>query len=347
MNTVNSTASIWNIITGQKTSNEEADGSFAALFGASMKNASSNTSSIADMLAQLTERFQGTKVNITDGTSNNTETSEDKEGDNVNVTSDALASMASNNDLASKIQEAIAAFFDSAAGSNNSIPNSYSQRNVSVTVTTISFKISTRSESTGETLSSQELQAALQDKLKELINNFFGGKGVDETEDDEDGADTKTEETNNQYNNLFPSGNWSMQLFYSSTFMQSMGSNGNSAMSSQSFNFSASFNSTSSNFQDFATSFLPQSMFGQNGSNGMFNNSSFYSMLEGGLGQLGLTSGGFSQTTDGFMLSLRNGRDFLSELLGLTGLGKTSAAIEPPAEETVGAATEASEVAAV
>lgn len=318
-----------------------------------MKSTSSNTSNIADMLAQLTERFQGTKVNITDGTSNNNETSEDKEGDNVNVTSDALASMASNNDLSSKIQEAIAAFFDSAAGSNNSIPNSYSQRNVSVTVTTISFKISTRSESTGETLSSQELQAALQDKLKELINKFFGGKGVDETKDDKDDTDTKTEETkkteetNNQYNNLFPSGNWSMQLFYSSTFMQSMGSNGNSAMSSQSFNFSASFNSTSSNFQHFATSYLPQGMFGQDGMNGTFSNSSFMSMLEGGLGQMGLTSGGFSQSMDGLMLSLRNGRDFLSELLGMTGLGKTPAAIEPPAEETVGAATEASEVAAV
>lgn len=362
MYNVTSASAAWNILTGQRTDVDSADGSFSEIFGARLRGTQSTGSGtgIQDMLAKLAERFPNAKV--TEGAAGEgTKAAEEKfgveEGDNVAVDSNVLSQMFGNNDFFKQIEDALSSFFNSDAGANPA-SGSYSQRNVSISITVVTFSVTQRAEGSGELLSSQDLQSSLQAQMKELIERVFGRgaaateETTDEESDSEDTSDESakaTDETNKSESagntNLWKTGNnafsaWSMQMYYSNAMIQSMGNNSSQNSSMQSF--FASYQSYSSNLQDFTNSYLPQSIYDQMSKNSSLSGP-FTSLFEGGLGQLGLTSGGFSQTTDGYQFSMRNGRDFLSEFLEMTGRGKNPAVKETTEGSEVEAAVEASE----
>ena len=102
----------------------------------------------------------------------------------------------------------------------------YVQRTVTVTITTIRFGTTQRDES-GDMLAASELKTSLQEKLQELIERFFG-KTAATSETDSDGSDAEDGEAAESKETDAKTGNgyafsgimWSMELFYSSSYVQ-------------------------------------------------------------------------------------------------------------------------------
>lgn len=224
--------------------------------------------------------------------------------------------MANNSDLFKTIEDAISSFLEGTdlAASEGS----FVQRRISITITTVRFTSTQRDAATGEMQSSSELKTALQEKLRELINQFFGVSANNETEaeDEEAEATEKVAETDKaadkQDNGFRYSGiMWSMELYYSSSYIQGMSQGGaGSAMSAQSWQFSASFSQLTS-------SFIPGALGQWTGSNegGSSGFGPFTSLLDSILSGFGMTSDGMAQGMGGYTMRLRESRNLMAELM--------------------------------
>lgn len=333
------------------------DDAFSSIFGSSLKGG--GRQNILDMLSKLSDRFPQASVKegaVGSGTKGTEEAFGDKEGDQIAVETSALAGMFGNSDFAKKVEDAIAAFLE---GTNAQAPaGSYSQRTVSVSITVIRFSVSQRSADTGELQTSNELKTELHDKLKEMINKFFGvgntAGAADETDDETDAKVEETSDTktgNSDYRNGFGAVMWSMELFYSSSYISSTAGSGQNSASMQSWQFSGSFSSLTTNF-------LPQAISQGTKDGSGLSGGPFTSLLEGVLSGFGLASDGVGQVEGGFFARLRESRNLMAELMELYGsrirpevaapgdaAGETDATeAADEAAETVDAATEAAAV---
>jgi hypothetical protein len=324
MYNVNSASAQWDIITGKKSSSSFDITGGSGVFGATLKEMLANKNGIQGMLDKLADLFPD--ADISKGKPEAGVEGADKYygkegGDKVAVDENLLASMFGNGDLAKKVEEAIASFFNSNAGANP-VEGTYAQRSVSITITTIRFNVAQRAEGSGELLTGQELQTAFQEKIQDLINRIFGTgsgdassdkKGDDETKDTAPAAATesgkdKTAQSLAGYSAMM----FSMELFFSSGFINNMGASAQA--SGQSMQFSMSFSSYAANFQDFSGNFLPQSIY-QSLADSTDSSGPFTSLLDGALGKFGMSSNGFSATQAGFSFKMGQSRDLLSELM--------------------------------
>lgn len=356
MYNVNSASAQWDIITGKKSSSSFSVTDGAGVFGATLKEMMANKNGIQDMLDKLSERFPN--ADISKGKPEAGVEGADKYfgkdgGDKVAVDESLLASMFGNGDLAKKVEEAISSFFNSNAGSNP-VEGAYTQRSVSISITVIRFNVAQRAEGSGEMLTGQELQTAFQDKLQELINRVFGssssgestdGESEEDTDDSKAAAGTGTgKDKGAQSFSAYSAMQFSMELFFSSGFINNMGGSGNAG--GQSGQFSMSFSSYAANFQSFSGIFLPQSIY-QALTDSNDTSGPFTSLLEGALGKFGLTSNGFSASQSGFSFKMGQGRDLLSELMDQLFANRNRPAEKPEQKYEDDETPEAEEVAEV
>lgn len=351
MYSVTNASAQWDLFTGKnKDVAGVGDDAFSRILGTSLNGVFGRDSAIQGILSRLAERFPDAKIQegeVGAGVKGTEEFFGDEEGDQVAVESTALAAMANNSDLFKTIEDAISSFLEGTdlAASEGS----FVQRRISITITTVRFTSTQRDAATGEMQSSSELKTALQEKLRELINQFFGVPANNETEaaDEETETTEKVAETDKaadkQDNGFRFSGiMWSMELYYPSSYIQGMSQSGaGSAMSAQSWQFSASFSQLTS-------SFIPGALGQWTGSNegGSSGFGPFTSLLDSILSGFGMTSDGMTQGMGGYTMRLRESRNLMAELMELYGSRiqpKTPVEESEPAED-VGAVEDASEV---
>lgn len=310
----------WDIFSGQrKDIAGSGDNSFSQIFGSSLKGLLGDQGGIQGMLDRLSERFPNLAVKEATaeaGIEGADKALGEEEGDQVAVESAALAAMSGNQDLAKKIEEAISSFMNSAGTVPALAEGAYVQRSITITVTTIRFGSFQRDGDSGDLLAASELKTSLQDKLQELIERFFGKAAnaggtksdADAEAKDETAATKETEaKTGNGY--AFSGAMWSMELFYSSSYINSMAGNGQGSLSAETWSFSASYSS----FNQLTGSILPQSL--QNGLSSFGQGGPFTSLLSG----MGMSYDGASQTADGYFMKLRESRNLIAELMELYG----------------------------
>lgn len=197
-------------------------------------------------------------------------------------------------------------------------------------------------------LAASELKTSLQEKLQELIERFFGKTAAtsetgSDGSDAEDGEAVEGKETDAKIGNgyAFSGMMWSMELFYSSSYVQSMGQSQNGAgsfsASSWSFSASASYSSFSGDFSQLTSSFLPQALLG--GLSSFGQGGPFTSLLSG----MGMTFDGIGEAQGGgYFTKLRESRNLMAELMELYGMRIKPKEVEATAEtEEVGEAEEA------
>lgn len=305
--------------TGATGSSGTGEGdAFSKLFN-SIKSGSQ--SGLDNVLSSLSERFPGLsfsagKVGSKEDSSAAANESEQVK-DTAKIDENALAEMSASQSFASMIEKALFSFLD-ATQNMQAANGAYNQRSISITVTTISFSINQIDNNSGEKLSSQELQAAIKEKMDELIKKVFGAGASGETtgETDESG------EIGNivQANDLpYGMGSWSMSLFYSQSYIQGSDSISPGSVYSRSVSFS---------MQSLTSSFMPQQL--QQIMNGESSLDSLREMMTG----VGMSIISFSQTQDGFSMRLGESRNLLSELMEmLNQRNQSRIPASPPVEE--------------
>lgn len=280
---------------------------FSKLFNSIKSGSQSGLDGVLNSLAERfpSLSFSAGKVGSKEDASA-TANESDEIKDTAKIDENALAEMSASQSFASTIEKALSSFLD-ATQNMQAMNGAYNQRSVSITVTTISFSVSQIDRASGETLSSQELQSAIKDKLDELIKKVFGagasGGTAEKTDDEESKETDKTDsaaKTGDSGNFNFGVSGWSMQLYYSQSLIQgSQGGNGGSMSG-----WGASFS-----MQAFLGAGLPQELYSL--SNGESTMDSLREMMTG----VGLSVSSFSSTQDGISMRLAESRNLLSELL--------------------------------
>lgn len=342
-------AAKWDMLTGKQQDVSGTDGDFfSQVLKTSMFGAFGTGGGVQDLLSQLSERFPSATMSegvVPSGTKGMEKYFGSKAGDHVAIGSSTLQSMLGNSGLVKSVEDAISAFLEG-TGSNTgeAAEGTYMQRRVSITVTTIRFSVAQRSGESGELLTSNELKTTLQDKIKELVNAFFNTSAAETDDDSEaetDASDAGTEaakaaaaaaDFKNQFG--FSSTLWSMELYYSSSYVQTKGQGSDIAASAQSWQMSAAF---SGSFSQFTGNFLPQAIYSGFGTGGMTG--PFTSLLGQTLSGFGMTSSGVERGQGGYSLNLRQSRNLVAELMELFDsrvLGDAAAEVA-----SVGEATEA------
>lgn len=318
MYSVNSATATWDIMSGTRTDN--STGSSQSVFGASFKAMLSNQSGMQDIFNGLVERFPGADVTQGKpgaGTQGTKDYFGSEEGDKVAVDENLLAAMFGNSGLAQKVEDAIANFFNSDAGTN-AAQGTYSQRSISITITTVRYNVSQFDSESGDLMSAQEMMTSLQEKMNDLINRLFGkGDSVATETTEDETAEESTEAVDaaqkngtsaNPYSNYnYQSFAFSMELFYSSQMINNMGSK------SQSSQFSLTAMAQGS-FQNYSNSILPQEIYEALTNSSDFSGP-FTSLIDGGLSGFGMKSSGFQYSQSGFSLKANSSGDLLSELM--------------------------------
>lgn len=328
------------------------DDSFSKVFGSSLKDMLGDRGGIQGMLDRLSERFPNLAIKEAEvgaGVEGADKAAREEDGDQVAVDSAALAAMAGNQDLSKKIEEAIASFMNNSGTSPALMEGAYVQRSVTVTITTIRFGTFQRDAQSGDTLAASELKTSLQEKIQELVDRFFGKTSASgETENDTDGEDggetAEAKETGAKTGAGvgFSGMMWSMELFYSSSYINAMTGGGQGSSSAEAWSFSASYSGFSGNFSQLSSDFLPQALLG--GLSSFGQGGPFTSLLSG----MGMTYDGVSQTQDGYFMKLREGRNLIAELLELYGTRIKPKEIDATAEtEEVDSEQAPTEAAAV
>lgn len=317
---------------------------------------------IQDLLSKIQERFPGAKVKegeVPAGIEESKKAAEedgDKVSDKVNMSSSLLESMLGNSGLAKMVEDAISSFLDNTgSGGMMNMNGAYVQRSVTITITTVRYTEMQRSQETGDILGASELQTSLQDKIKEMMQQLFGGGNQgEETDADAEGSEkTKDKTASNLPSNWGGSSvsMWSMELFYSMTSIQGQnGGSGSSASGSfSSFQFSASYSSFTGLTSNQLPSLLSQYANGGSGSSGTGSGSGSGSgglaeLLEEALANFGLSGSSYRQSSEGFSFKLSQSRNLIAELMELYGdrIGGNKNAYEtdPAAEADAGVAEE-------
>lgn len=350
MYSVTSASAQWDLFTGKnKDVAGVGDDAFSRIFGSSLKNVFGGDSAIQGILDSLAQRFPNATVRegeVGAGVKGTEEFFGEEEGDQVAVETSALAAMSNSADLFKTIENAISSFLEGTSASASQ--GSYVQRSVSITITTIRFSVAQRDAGTGELQSSSELKTALQEKLQELINKFFGVSPAEDTDTDADAAEetekvAETEKSSDKQAGGYQFGGimWSMELYYSASYIQGMSQNGSSGsgMSAQSWQFSASFS-------QLTNSFIPGAIGQWAGGNegGSSGSGPFSSLFDGLLSGFGIASDGVTQGMGGYMMRLRESRNLMAELMELYGsrIQPKTPVEETEATEDVGAVEDAS-----
>lgn len=291
-------------------------------------------SSLADRFPSLS--FSAGKVGSKEDTSAAANES-DEVKDTAKVDEDALVEMSASQSFASMIEKALSSFLD-ATQNMQAMNGAYNQRSVSISITTISFSVNQVDRGSGETLSSQELQSAIKEKLDELIKKVFGaGASGQTTEDTDNTKDTEETDATNSAAKTNSKGSdlsygisgWSMSLYYSQSLIQGSQGGNNGSMSSWGASFS---------MQAFLGSSIPQELYSL--TNGESTMDSLREMMTG----VGMSVSSFSQTQDGISMRLAESRNLLGELLEmLNQRNQTRLPAAPPEEEEEDTAAEAAQ----
>ncbi len=213
--------------------------------------------------------------------------------------------MSASEAFSSLVEKALSSFLDATKNMRSSMNGASTIRSISITVTTATFSVNQTDGSTGETLMSQELQTSLKEKIDEMINKVFGiggGGSEGETEEaqseDETAASTEPARTNeNPFNFGYGMSGWSMQLYYSQSFLQDSAGN-----SMQSWNAGFSM-------QGLTTSLIPEEL------SRMMNGGGGLDQLREQMSGFGLSISGFNQSWNGVGMRIGESRNLLSELL--------------------------------
>lgn len=332
MNPVTTAGSTWDLLTGQrKDIAGVGDASFASIFGTSFKGVSGNRNGIQDMLDRLSQRFPNASViqgEADAGIKGTEELFGKEEGDKVAVDQSALTGMFGSSEMAKKIEDAIAAFLE---GTNTeAMQGAYVQRSISITITTVRVGVFQRSEDNGDMLAGSELKTALHDKLREMIDRFFGKvPAAEETDDKAENAEDGSEETavektdgGKETSGYNFGAMWSMELFYSQTTVAQYTDFTGSGQANRGVAYSAT--SMMSRFSFVSGSLIPQALSQGAGDSSSGGSGPFTSLLEA----LGLASDGVSSSGDGFLMRLRESRNLMAELMELYGsrIGRPAAA---------------------
>lgn len=328
-NNIDSATSSWALSSNHYSQSESADASaFSTLFD-SIRNGGSRKN-IQSILDDLSSRFPS--LNITRSTAaSKTQTTGETEAqasgestDTATIDESALEEMSSSETFAELVRKAISSFLDATRNAFSG-GGAYAQRSISVSVTTIRFTLSGMDSASGETLTSQELQAVLSEKIGETIKNLFGSA------DESDDASEKDDKTSSDSSRL-EIGGWSMQLYYSRMYIMG-GQNGGSM---QGWGGSISM-------QGITGSLIPAAL------SDILAGTSGTSSLRDALSSHGIGMSGYSASQFGFLLNLAQDRDPLTSLLeSLT--GQYAAAIAAPAvdnRQNEGSAAETAAVGAV
>ncbi len=358
---------------------EATDDSFKNFLNTSM----SFSAGFEQIFGQLSDQFPS--VNFKEGTPEAGAEGASKffgnePGDFAAIGSDVMQSIfGGNSDIMNQIKEAISSFLD-ASQDIQPMEGASIQRSVTITVTTVRFNVSQMSEGTGELLKADELMASLQDQMKELLEKVFGIQSPDTdlidtadeaaaseeaeeavaaTDADETAATEETDETKDiakvpaedeKKASSWSSRNfaWSMQLFYSNTFMESLGSTGQNKQSS-SFGFQASGFS----FQNFSNSTLPQSIFDSVLGGDTSGQGALMAMMDKMFSGTSIGFGGLRKTDNGYLAELKETKNLLAELFeslknrgGVPAIGGTDKPSETPATEETAPAADAAEAGA-
>lgn len=284
-------------------------------FGNSLKSLLNGQGGIEGALDRLRDRFPGLAVKeetVKPGVQGAEEDAKAVAGDLLTVESAAFSAIAGNTDLAAKVEKAIDAFMNGAGTTPSLMQGAYVQRTVSVTVTTIRFSAIQRSAETGDMLAGSELSTSLHDAIQELVNRFFGKDGAEDSDasskegEKSDVAEENAEAGASSGGYSFAGAMWSMELYYSSTYIQAMGGNGGlSGDASETWGYQAGFSGV---FSQFSGSLLPQALFDGFSGTGQ---GPFTSLLSG----MGMALDGVSQMRNGYLATLRESRNLLAELL--------------------------------
>lgn len=343
-------AAKWELLAGQHKDVFGADaesGFFSQVLQSSMRGTHASGTGVQDMLAKLGERFPFADIRegeVKAGVKGMEEFFGDEAGDHVAVEASALESMFGDGSLAKAVEDAMAAFLENSGAS--SLEGAYVQRRVSITVTTVRFSVAQRDAESGELLSANELKTALHDKIQELVDKFFGKQGA--ASDESDGEETAADDAAGAADKT-PAANaygygaalWSMELYYSASYVQAAGQGSAVAASAQSWQTSAAF---TGNFSQFSGNFLAQALYTGFGAGGMTG--PFTSLLGQTLSGFGMTSDGVVRGQDGYSLKLRQSRNLVAELMELFGsrvLGNAAADVGAVGEtEDAGEASQSS-----
>lgn len=251
------------------------DDYFATLLGNQMSKQSTG-SGVQGILDRLSQRFPNIsfvpktdKTDKTDKTEKEETTSvvPESDKDEVEIDETAAAEASGSDTLTKMLEDIVAALLDRNSDSNlmNFGGNAFTYRRVSITITTVSYSEQHYANGSSELLGSSDLRASFQDRLAEMLQEFFGAKRPEETATGTADAEKtdKTATTDKDWSGGFAAGFWSMELFYSQSYISSFANAGDGAVNSASWNYSASF---SASFAQGFTSFLmPQALSGMNG----------------------------------------------------------------------------------
>ncbi|MCC8109802.1 MAG: hypothetical protein LIQ30_12330 [Planctomycetes bacterium] len=361
-------------MSGTSGATEATDDSFKNFLNTSM----SFSAGFEQIFGQLSEQFPS--VNFKEGTPEAGAEGASKffgnePGDYAAIGSDVMNSIfGGNSDIMNQIKDAISSFLD-ASQDIQPMEGASIQRSVTITVTTVRFNVSQMQEGTGELLKADELMANLQDQMKELLEKVFGIQSPDTdlldsadeaaaseeadetaavTDADETAATEETDETKDiatvpaedeKKASSWSSRNfaWSMQLFYSNTFMETLGSTNQNKQSS-SFGFQASgFGS----FQNFSNSILPQSIYDSVLGGDTSGQGALMAMMDKMFSGTSIGFGGLRKTDNGYLAELKETKNLLAELFeslksrgGVPAIGGADKASETPAAEETAPAAE-------
>lgn len=348
--------------TGSGGGAAKTDDAFARIFGSTL-NGPKFGNTLQDVLDKLSQRFPAVNVTRANDPDDGDLAAEEPatSGDEAAISQNVLAKMLGNGELAKKVEDAISAFLERSGGSNlMQFEGATVRRSLSITLTTVSYGEFHYSGDNKELLASTDLKTGFHDRLTEMVKRFFGLAEDAGDGDDKSGAAEetgKTEAAQSGKSGVFASaGMWSLDIFYSSSYISSLANGGGQAVSAQSWNYSASFFGSYS--QGFASQLLPESLAGlarQDGGSYRYgetsgSSSSLPQNVKDVLSELGFETGGFWSGGDGFHISLRERRNLLSELMELyrAKIGQDTPAAQPEAEdEAEGGEMAAPEVASV
>lgn len=332
---------------------------FSKIFGSTLDGLMGKAG-IQDALKQLQERFPGIKISEGDTAAGAEDAKNGKATGNVDeaaVSSSVLAGMFGNSDLAKIIEDTISGLLERSSDSNlMNIEGAYVYRSVSITLTQVRYGEYHNDASTGELLGGIDLKANFQEQLSELIKKFFGGIGAsaDAEGTGEDGTEAEaaaeTEKTGDkQSQNGSGVTMWSLDIYMSFTAISgSMSGTGASAGGQGQLSGwqSWQYSSFSASLRGMLSNALPSALQGAQGQRD-YASSDTWKSLEDLFASHGLSIGGLTQTQDGFMARLREGRNLLAELMELYGgrLNKPAETYETDSSEEVGATEVAQEEA--
>lgn len=264
----------------------------------SLRNNDSKSNTAQEMLAGLSERFPQLSFNGASAKTGETDSeaeAAEETADTAAIDENALAEMSASQSFSALVEKIIASFLD--ATQNASLgEGAYSVRSISISITMVNLSLTQVDGASGETLMSQDFQAAMQKNLDEMIKKMFGvGSTTDEEDETEESGESEAADeaaetaraTNNAAAYGFGMGAWSLQLYYSQTLLAG-------GLNNQSGAGLIGQSSTQSWLGAFA----------MQGLTGILSGSGTAESLGSSLASLGIRMSNFSQNQSGFSLGL-------------------------------------------